>query len=293
LIIANGRISDRSFRRYQWIRPFLKQVLGNVTHFLMQSAQDAERISTLGAPSTCVSVGGNIKYDLGGELAAQPNLARELTEALNLAKDGLLLVAGSTATGEELLLLNAYQQLLYEPALANTRLLLAPRHPERFEEVATLIKAHRLPFIRRSELASNVIALNGKSELPSILLLDSIGELAATYCYADLVFVGGSLVPRGGHNILEPALYGRAIITGPYMYNFRHIMQDFISAKAVIQVDAEQGALEQALFTALLQLLTDQQLREELGERALAVLKSNRGALEKHTQLITKLIEIH
>jgi 3-deoxy-D-manno-octulosonic-acid transferase len=288
VIIANGRISDSSFRRYRLVRSLLRPVLANVTAFLMQSARDAERICSLGAPAERVSVSGNIKYDLGtaGQAARLDSVAAELESQLELSSRSPLLVAGSTVPGEETLLLSAFRRLINEPGLAGTRLLLAPRRPERFDQVADLLAASGLPFIRRSRSGSD----NGsKKEEAKVILLDSLGELAAVYRYADLVFVGGSLVPYGGHNILEPALYGRAIITGPYTNNFHKIMQDFIGARAVIQMSA--GYSEQGLGEEMLRLMKDGPLRSELGRRAREVMEANRGALEQQAEMIVSLVE--
>ncbi|MEW6730519.1 MAG: glycosyltransferase N-terminal domain-containing protein [Acidobacteriota bacterium] len=294
VIIANGRISDRSFRRYAYVRFLLKPVLASISAFLMQSARDAERIVALGAPQAHVLVAGNLKYDLGSDaqLARFDLVAKELEERLELTGACPLLVAGSTTAGEEDLLLLAYQHLLAEPELANTRLLLAPRRPERFEEVAALLATTNLPFLRRSKIESDKAKKNLLGNGPGVILLDSIGELAAVYRYADLVFVGGSLVPLGGHNILEPALYGRAIVTGPYMNNFHKIMEDFVAAQAAVQLPrVHNGELAELLANELIRLLKDKTLRTELGMHAQQVLQANRGAVARHCREIVALVK--
>lgn len=277
VIIANGRISDRSFPRYSLFKPFLKRVLGCIDLYLMQSRQDADRLLALGAPSHRVEVCGNIKYDTGTEqqtLRLQSK-AEELDKLLGLQTPYPLIVAGSTVAGEEEMLLRAYQQIKG----LGVRMLIAPRRPERFGQVAQLIEAEGLKFVRRSQLTSPVTS----SEL---ILLDSIGELAAVYRFATIVFVGGSLVPYGGHNILEPALYGKAIVTGPHTSNFRNIVEDFVSNRALVQLkDPGQLASE------LKRLLSDSTLREELGKQALRVMEANRGAVDRHIHCIHSVIE--
>lgn len=296
IFIANGRISDRSFRRYTWAGRFLKPILSNVTCFLMQSAEDATRIKALGAQPSQVVVCGNIKYDFGTPTQAERlnQIAQTLLPWLQLQPNQLLIVAGSTTPGEEEILLTIYQQILAIPTLAQTRLLIAPRRPERFTEVATLIQT-RFPLLRRSEYASDNMTQKGNVS-EAVLLLDSVGELAAVYRYATLVFVGGSLVPKGGHNILEPALSGRAIITGPYMNNFHKIMADFLAAQAVVQlpsltVQATSSEIVASALPIFKRLLQQPGEREALGQRAQAVLAANRGAIEQHLTIIREFIK--
>lgn len=297
IFIANGRISDRSFKRYKLFKTPLAKVLKLVTKFMMQSAQDAERILALGATKESVIVCGNIKYDFGTteQTARLDKLALELAEKLSLKQSTPLLIAGSTTPGEEEILLAAYKNLLVDNKLSKTRLLIAPRRPERFDEVATLLTNHKINFIRRSKLSSDnskefLSELNGQHSSGlngQVILLDSIGELAAVYRYAEVVFVGGSLVPYGGHNILEPALYSKAIITGPYMNNFHKIIADFLSAQAVVQLPVlEKESLVLELTNKLIYLLSNDTKRQELGAHAYQVIEENRGALAKHIDLI-------
>lgn len=277
VVVANGRISDRSFPRYRLFKPFLQKVLSCIDLFLMQSQQDADRLLELGAPSHSVKVCGNIKYDIGTEqqtLRLQ-NTAEELDRLLCLQTPCPLIVAGSTVAGEEEMLLQAYRQIKG----MGVRMLIAPRRPERFDEVAQLIEAEGLRVVRRSQLTSPI-------RPPELILLDSIGELAAVYRFATLVFVGGSLVPYGGHNILEPALYGRAILTGPHTNNFNKIVEDFTSSGALIQLKSSAQ-----LASEIERLLLDPPAREELGRQALRVMEANRGAVDKHIQYIRGVIE--
>jgi 3-deoxy-D-manno-octulosonic-acid transferase len=300
LFIANGRISDHSFQRYKKLKFLLRNVLSSVTCFMMQSTQDAERILALGAPADRVKVCGNIKYDLGTSAQADhlDKLALELAKKLNLEQPTPLIVAGSTTPGEEEMLLAVYQQIIKEPTLTNTRFLIAPRRPERFDEVANLLTNNKLEFIRRSKFTSDNDDFNNGcndsvSSVEKIILLDSIGELAAIYRYAQVVFVGGSLVPYGGHNILEPALYHRAIITGPYMNNFHKIITDFLSAQAVVQLPVlEKLELTTSLAEKFIYLLKHTDVCEKLGKQAYQVIEENRGALKQQANLIVSLITV-
>ncbi len=290
LFIANGRISDRSFKRYKKLRFLLKNILSCVTCFMMQSAQDADRILALGAPSNKVKVYGNIKYDLGtsAQVDRLDKLALELAEKLQLEAPTPLIVAGSTTSGEEEILLAAYQKITKEPSLANTRFLIAPRRPERFDEVADLLANNKLEFTRRSDLSSDNDNFN---KVEKIILLDSIGELAAIYRYGQVIFVGGSLVPYGGHNILEPALYHRAIVIGPYMNNFHKIITDFLAAQAVVQLPIlEKEQLVFSLAEQFIYLLKHTDICEKLGKQAYQVIEENRGALARHINLIVTFI---
>jgi 3-deoxy-D-manno-octulosonic-acid transferase len=294
IFIANGRISDRSFRRYKLFKTPLTKVLSLVTKFMMQSAQDAERILALGAPKDSVVVCGNIKYDFGTaeQTARLDKLALELSEKLYLKQSTPLLVAGSTTPGEEEIIVTAYKNLIANNNLSKLRLLIAPRRPERFDEVATLLANNKIEFIRRSKLLSDNANSLGELLNKQVILLDSIGELAAIYRYADVVFVGGSLVPYGGHNILEPALYSKAIITGPYMNNFHKIIADFLSAQAVVQLPVlEKEALVLELSNKLADLFHNETKRQELGLQAYKVIEANRGALAKHIDLIVRGIK--
>ncbi len=297
LFIANGRISDRSFKRYRKFKFLLKNILSSVTCFMMQSAQDADRILALGAPSNKVKVCGNIKYDLGtsAQVGRLDKLALELAKKLHLEEPTPLIVAGSTTSGEEEILLAAYQKIIKDPSLANTRFLIAPRRPERFDEVANLLANNKLEFTRRSNrsnLSSDNDGFSSKAnKVEKIILLDSIGELAAIYRYGQVVFVGGSLVPYGGHNILEPALYHRAIVTGPYMNNFHKIITDFLAAQAVVQLPIlEKEELISSLAEKFVYLLKNTDICEELGKQAYQVIEENRGALAQHINLIVNFI---
>ena len=282
-IVVNGRISDRSFPRSQKLGVFIRKLYALVTKFLMQSSLDAERAIKLGATREQVSVSGNLKYDINdsSESAKLAETARQLNEAFALDRAPLI-VAGSTGEGEEQILLSAFKQL--RAAEPDIRLLIAPRHPERFNAVAELLKATNQNFARRS---ANSAAPNA-----DLILLDSIGELAAIYRFASAVFVGGSLVPVGGHNILEPALFAKPIIVGPHMQNFREITAEFLRREAVIQLSATD-ANEQVreLCRTLAELLNDKNLAARLGANARQAIEDNRGATARTIAAIAELIE--
>jgi 3-deoxy-D-manno-octulosonic-acid transferase len=284
--LINGRLSDRSFRRYRIAGKLLARVLDDLTLFLMQSESDARRILALGARPERVHTAGNLKYDVDRE-ALEVRLApcREAAEAaLCLPVDGPLVVAGSTTNGEEALLAEALKLIRYRRGLERARLLVAPRHPERFDDAARALESAGLRVARRS-------APSG-AETADCLLLDSIGELAAVYAHADAVFVGGSLVPRGGHNILEPALYARPIVVGPHTENFRQIVADFAAAGAVRQLppEAANGRGAALLAVALGDLLANPEAARAMGERGAAVLEANRGATDRVVACVRALL---
>jgi 3-deoxy-D-manno-octulosonic-acid transferase len=275
-VIANGRISPRSFARYKRVRRFIARALNDVSLLIMQSEADAERASLLGARVGRVRVCGNLKYDIASE-AQISNLNSETAEKIDnlfaLSSSHQLIIAGSTAPGEENILLAAFGEARKQQGLADARLILAPRHPERFNEVASLIAQSGFRFARRSEDALD-------SQAADVILLDTIGELAALYRFAAVVFVGGSLVPRGGHNIIEPALYAKPIIVGPHTENFRQIVSDFAQADAVVQISATDDAVSSSFTKELIRLLSDTESAQAMGARAREILHKSRGATE-------------
>jgi len=296
VLFLSGRISDRSFARYQrylakfgfFLRPFLRSALGNAAAFLMQSEKDAERIRTLGAPADRVSVSGNLKYDM--ELPAATPLSTWLeTEARRQGRSPIV-VAGSVVATEEPLALIAFGVVQGEHP--NALLVLAPRKPERFEDAAEFIHESRRKFIRRSQLAlaghTQAAAASSNGSIPrdvTVILLDSIGELASLYRLADGAFVGGSLVPSGGHNILEPAAFGKIPVFGPSMENFADIASRFVAAGAAIQVESPEDA-----GVAWIELLRDPERRHKMGENAKHLVDSSRGATDRALAEISKFL---
>ena len=269
--IVNARISDRSllgYRRSKWlITPIVR--LPDI--FLAQTEQDAHRLREIGAPRARVLTTGNLKFDV--PQPPTPAIVEELRRALTSAAP--VWVCGSTVEGEEPLLLGVFTNILANHAGAV--MLLAPRHPQRFDYVESLLRDLKLPFWRRSKW-------NGGPIRGGVLLLDSIGELSALYALADIAFVGGSLVPRGGHNIIEPAQHGAAILVGNHTENFREIVGLFQSRDAVRVV----GPAELPL--TLMQLIANDAERRALGQRAAETLRLQRGATERTLAQLKNLL---
>ena len=285
VVVVNARISDHSFPGYRLFRLFVRKVLNQATLLLAQSEVDAERLRRLGADPLRVRVAGNLKFD---REAAAP-LPHWLDRQLSRWTAPGALVAGSTAAGEEEIVLAAFQRLREQrPAL---RLLLAPRRPERFEEVAELIAARGFRLARRSRLTSAPAAepdAESDAEIDpeaAVLLLDSVGELGAAYRYATVAFVGGSLVPHGGQNILEAAQFACPVVVGPYMQNFRDITHAFRAAGALRQVAS--GA---ELFPAIEQLFDDPVAAAAMGQAGRRLLEANRGATERVLEAVAALL---
>jgi tetraacyldisaccharide 4'-kinase len=279
LMIVNGRISDRALPRYQRWRGFFKHVLLWPDAILVQSPQDRERYLTAGAPEERVRVAGNLKYDFTPPAAV---IASEL--AGDTLWDGPVWIAASTSApveagdpDEDDVVIEAFQRLsVKHPGLL---LIVAPRRPERFPVVAGKLAQAGVSFARRSERAADL-------KLPGVLLLDSIGELAGLFEHATVVFMGGTLPRRGGHNILEPAYFGKPVIVGPHMENFAAIMEEFSAADAVVKIDGP-GALTGALKA----LFEDPARAAEIGARAQALAIAKRGTADKIVEQILATAE--
>ncbi|HLI62950.1 MAG TPA: 3-deoxy-D-manno-octulosonic acid transferase [Terriglobales bacterium] len=274
IAVVNARVSDRSLPGYLRFRNLLRRVMQNIDLFLAQSEEDARRLVQIGAAAERVHVSGNLKFEV--KPPARSAITQPLRETIQRESMTPVLVAGSTLEGEEAMLLETFRQVLQ--LYPSAWLVLAPRHPERFEAAASLIESAGLRFQRRSQW-------NQASPLAGgVFLLDSIGELAALYEFADLAFVGGSLVPRGGHNVLEAAQFGKAILVGPHTENFRDIVEIFYRA------DALRIVTPQTLASTVLQLLENHDERAALGRRALEVLRSQQGATDKTVGAILRLL---
>jgi 3-deoxy-D-manno-octulosonic-acid transferase len=271
IAVVNARISDRSFPRYRRFRALMRPVLRQVDVFLTQGEEDRRRLIAIGAPAERVQVGGNVKFDLKPAGAA-PTVA-QLKFAI--AGSGPVLVCGSTVEGEEPIVLRAFDAIRRQ--YSNALMILAPRHPERFQQVADLLAACGMPWWRRSHWDSSPIS-------SGVFLLDTIGELASIYELADIALVGGSLVPRGGHNILEAAQYGAAIVVGPHTVNFRDMVALFLRADAVVVTNADD------LPATLLNLLAEENRRHDLGARAREILHANAGATARTVAVLESLL---
>jgi 3-deoxy-D-manno-octulosonic-acid transferase len=293
IIYVNGRISRKSFRRHEralrwfpfFVGRFYKHVLNNAELFLMQSEADADRIRKMGAPSDRVIVTGNLKYD--SPLPQETPFVKWLAKTVDAEKRRPLIVAGSVTAGEEALVLIAFGVL--QGQMRNALLVLAPRKPDRFNAAAQDIVESLRHSVRRTELDARL--LDGSSNSPvftsdiSVLLLDTIGELAAIYGLADAVFVGGSMVEAGGHNILEPAGFGKPPLFGMHMENFQELANEFLARGAARQVTNPED-----LGVAWIELLEDSARRKKMGDAARAVVEENRGATARTIQHIAKFL---
>ena len=299
VLFVSGRISDRSFARYQrylgvfgfFLRPFFRNTLSNASAFLMQSEKDAERVRALAAPADRVFVSGNLKYDL--ELPAPTPLSNWLASEIKRSGRSPIIVAGSVVATEEPHALIAFGTLQgeYPKAL----LVLAPRKPECFDSAAEFIDESHRKFIRRSQLPiprpsqSQSVQPSDNSTIPSdvtVLLIDSIGELASLYALADGAFVGGSLVPSGGHNILEPAAFGKIPVFGPSMENFSEMASRFVSAGAAIQVESPEDA-----GVAWIELFREPERMKKMSETARHLVAGSRGATDRTIAEIARRLD--
>ena len=273
VIILNGRISEKSSRGYKKISFFMKKVFSYVTVFSMQSRLDAERLKVLGADEEKVRVSGNFKFDMemSGEMPAW-----------TAAIAGPVIVAGSTHRGEEELVLSAYLENIGK--FPELELILAPRHPERFREVADLLREKKIPFVRRSELGA--CGIEGKPFSEKVLLLDSVGELSSVYGMADIAVIGKSFLGIGGQNPLEPAFWGKPILCGQHMENFP-FMQEFYDEGAAFEVEPP------LLAKKISELLADPDIAKKAGEKAKKLYASNSGAVVKALTIIGQYVHLN
>ena len=279
VILANGRISDRSFSRYLKFDWFFRHPLQLFSTLCMQTETDQERIIAIGAPRERTLATGNLKYDIPFH-PVQDEERGGLRERYAIPASLTVMTAGSTHPGEEEQVLAAYRQLL--TTCDNLLLVLVPRHPERANEVAALLERMGLPYRRRTLLTTSEEVLFQAGE---VLLVDTIGEMMGLYALSDLVFVGGSLAPTGGHNLLEPASLGIPIIFGPHMSNFREIAALVLQYQAGIQVDTSE-----ALVAASYTLIKSSEKRQTLGQNGLRMMQENGGATERHLKVIDRYL---
>ena len=275
--LVNGRISRKSFGRYLQIRFFLRRVLACLSMAVMQSERDAERIRALGISEERVFIAGNLKFE-----SSYRDQKTDVKERFGLQADAPLVLAASTHAPEEKIMLESFGRLRER---ISVRLMLAPRKPERFDEVAELIRASGLSWARRTSEPSESDAT------ASVILLDTIGELPAVYSFASVVFVGGSIVDRGGHNVLEPAAHGVAVITGAHTHNFHAIVDLLNEAQAIVQlppVEGEEAVVK--LSEVLERVLSEAAWRDELGRRAKTLVIEHQGAAERTMKLLAPLL---
>jgi len=279
LALVNGRISDRSFPRYRLIRFFLKPILETFSVLCMQSQVDAERISVLGAPDRRVENTGNLKFDYELKNVSAEEIKQRKTH-YRLPETVTIFVAGSTHAGEEKQLLEAYRQISSQ-IKQKLILVLIPRRPERKREVVALLKELKFQYRLRSSLKEGDSLLSAGE----VLLVDTLGEVLDFYSIADLVFVGGSLVPTGGHNLLEAALLAKPVIFGPHIYNFKEISAKMIRAGAGAKVIDQRGLVRQSVT-----LLNDPPYCRAMGEAGRSLIAENAGTTERTMRHIAKLL---
>jgi 3-deoxy-D-manno-octulosonic-acid transferase len=275
--VVNARVSDRSLPGYLRFHKLLQPVMQNVDLLLAQSDEDARRLIRIGAPAERVQVSGNLKFEV--KLPAKSDIVGQLRNTIEREEIGPIIVAGSTLEGEDAMLVEMFRSVVTE--YPGALLILAPRHPERCDAVADLLSSSGIGFQRRSEWDGSKPMAGG------VFLLDTIGELASLYEFADLTFIGGSLVPRGGHNVLEAAQFGKAILVGPHTENFRDIIDIFRRA------DALRVVTPQSLTPTVLQQLENHDERAALGQRALEVMRSQQGATERTVNALLGLLSEH
>ncbi len=275
VFIVNGRLSQKSFDRYLYIKDFMRRIFHHVTFALMQDDIDAHRIKKLGLRANKVRVTGNIKFDQNSD-ETNSELTEELRKRFGISANAPLIVAASTHSPEEELIFQAFQKITANSKQNAPRLLIAPRHPERFAKVAELLKNSGFEYAKRSDPSLE------KDKNAQVILLDSVGELRSVLPLAEIVFVGGSLIPHGGQNILEPAIVSKAIVTGFYTMNFAAIVSEFLKHDALIQLPKlKENEVPEKLAEVLSELLQDGEKRAELAEKAFTVAEKNRGATQK------------
>ncbi len=290
VIFVNGRLSERSFRGFQraisfsggLLREFLKRILSDATLFLMQSDHDASRLLELGAEADRVFVTGNLKYDLSDP--PESPLSTWLDLELSGSERHPVLIAGSVLADEEDQVLRAFAEV--ERQFPRAVLILAPRKPERFDAAARIVGAARRELVRRSGITMNGTRNSTLAQPGSVFLLDTVGELAGIYRLADAVFVGGSLVPAGGHNILEPAAFSKVPVYGPSMDNFREMSAKFLGAEAAVQVNSAEE-----LGEAWIDLLQNNVRASRMGVAARSLVEQNRGATARVLGRIAQVMD--
>lgn len=282
--IVNGRLSERSFKRYKLVRPFIARVMTCLDLAVMQTEPDAARMSSLGLQSERVLVSGNMKFDAGLPDQANP-LTKELAARFHFDDGQPVLLAASTHDPEERIVLEAFNRLRARADLKGLRLIIAPRHPERFATVAALLDGSKLSWTRRSAPPAPA------DDRTEVVLLDSIGELRSLFPLASLVFVGGSIAPIGGHNVLEPAAASACIVTGPHTKNFDEIVRTFTAKGALVQITpASESDAAPLLADVCAKLLRDPERRHELEARAKALVEENRGATARTIQILRTML---
>jgi len=284
IALINGRLSERSLRGYKRVGMFIKSVVNDLTLALMQTEDDAGRIKALGLSTDRIQVTGNVKFDAQDDSSEQA-LTTEMRARFQFTDERTLIVAASTHAPEERIVIEAFKEIMRAAVgRSRPRLLLAPRHPERFAEVAALLAASGFAWTRRTHVP------NAQDATCDAVLLDSIGELRAVYPLAGIVFVGGSIAPTGGHNILEPAAAGVCIVTGAHTHNFAAIVNVFREHDALVQLPAATEIDAPHLLAKVFNdLLSDREQRETLARNARTTFERNQGATKRTVELLAPL----
>ncbi|MCA9421569.1 MAG: 3-deoxy-D-manno-octulosonic acid transferase, partial [Nitrospira sp.] len=283
ICLVNGRISSRSFGRYRWVAGMMKHVLSCLDLALMQSVHDAERIGRLGAKPNAIHVTGNMKFDQGFEQGQAANAHVSFRSLFTRHSAEVLIVAGSTHPQEEECLLHAYRKVIAQHPQAV--LVIAPRHIERVGKLEQVIQQYGFPCVRRSRLGQKV-GDQGVQQGPRVIVLDTRGELAFVYREGCVTYVGGTLVPVGGHNLLEPAQWGRPVVFGPYVDHCRDSAGLLLEAGGGIQIQNQDD-----LASQLIRLIAHPSEAEERGRRALEMVQAHRGVITRNLQWIDQLLE--
>jgi 3-deoxy-D-manno-octulosonic-acid transferase len=271
VLVMNGRLSESSFKGYKRIKFFIKDLLCRIDGMYMQDQTSADRALALGAPIERVQVIGNLKFDMTLPQKQLTSWAEKL--------HGQILTAGSTHRGEDEIVLAAFKRI--QQQIQNVKLIMAPRHPERFDEVEGLLKKEQFSYVRRSKIEQNEEGMHKAS----VILLDTIGELSGVYAISSVAFVGGSLVPVGGHNILEPAYWSVPVLFGPHMNNFP-IAESFLTEQAALEVRSEDQFAQ-----AVISLMKSEKEAKELGARGRILVDKNLGAVDRALEVIRKIME--
>lgn len=279
IMLASGRISDDSFSKYKYLGSLLEDVLKRVDIFSMQNREAAQKIQELGAPEDHICINGNLKYDIDLNPPTEEEYFQK-KDMFEISQQTKVIVAGSTHQGEEEGLLKVYQQLKND--FNELKFLIAPRYVERREELLELCQDKKIPAILYSELKKNKNQLLDNTD---IIIVDTMGELANLYFYADLVFIGGSMIARGGHNVIEAAARAKVVLFGESMYNFKEERDFLLENEVGFEVKNTED-----LFEKSYQLLINDNIREEKADTAASLIKENRGSVRKQLQLIDVLL---
>ncbi len=289
VIVVNGRITDRSFSKYKKIKPLAKEIFRRLSLVLAQTNEYAQRFIEIGCPPKKVFVTGSLKYDTA-QITGKVEGADELATQLNTGNERLW-VAGATGPGEEQIILDVYKQLTQQKQFSNLRLAIIPRKPERFDEVANLIRQSDLDLIRYSQIKNNTTEKSNieqpvTSDEARVILGDTMGDLRKFYSLATIIFAGRSLVPMGGSDIIEAAALGKCTIFGSSIYNFQQTADDLLAAQGAVSVKDKQELLE-----TMQKCLSDPDLAEKIARNGQNVIRKNQGATEKTVNHIAKFLD--